>query len=420
MEPTPLTPLSRLSADPDSEEDQSEPEDETESEPPSSYAENAIRHLESIYQKLYPVKDPQNFADRWPGFGELSAAIKETTQATQPVILARYPVNPEKPANWVPTAQDPLLVRKKRSALFGYVEDIGQSLVPGTEISQQLHAAATGTSSTAPQHKLLFLADSVASIKPLATGPAGTSAPIIFSRPIILVTGPAQPTSTLTSSNATAAAHPPQDVTSTQPATQQSAAAVSTRIRSVSITSTASNPDDDVGNNNSNRLASSTPLTSYERYQSVASTSTLVMWDSKLKIHKLEKNSGVGKWRQAAVFDNWVDAAMDQLLIGNLCPESNVAMVWLDWYLKGEAKIHHSSVRKISTTKYLGITPFLTELKQFCIPLIKKANSGPNFRISNKLIMVGLGQFTNWPTRLSKCRYSYTRWVIGRVTTNSL
>ena len=99
LEPTPLKPLSRLSADPDSEEDESEPEDEPESEPPSSYAENGIRHLERIYYKLYPVKDPQNFADRWPGFGELSAAINETTQATQPVILAQYPVNPEKPAN---------------------------------------------------------------------------------------------------------------------------------------------------------------------------------------------------------------------------------------------------------------------------------------------------------------------------------
>ena len=75
----------------------------------------------------------------------------------------------------------------------------------------------------------------------------------------------------------------------------------------------------------------------------MTSTGTSVTGDSKLKIPKLEKHSGVGKCRQAAVFDNWVDNAMDQLLNGNLDPESNVGMVWLGWHLEGVAKILHSS-----------------------------------------------------------------------------
>ena len=194
----------------------------------------------------------------------------------------------------------------------------------------------------------MFLAPAVASIKPLAPVPASASATTIFSSPIAPVTAPAQPTSRPTSSHTTPAAHPPQNVTSTQPVTQQSSAAVASRIGSVSIADPAPNPGndgssshDDAGNNYSNRATSSNPSRSFRRSQSGASTGTSVAGDSKVKIRKLEKNSGMGKWRQAAVFDNWVDDAMDQLLIGNLHPESNVAMVWLGWHLEGEANILH-------------------------------------------------------------------------------
>lgn len=62
---------------------------------------------------------------------------------------------------------------------------------------------------------------------------------------------------------------------------------------------------------------------------------------------------------------------MDQLLIGNLDAESNVAMVWLGWHLRGVAEILHSSFRKNPATKYLRVTPFLIELTQFRIPYIK-------------------------------------------------
>ena len=63
MEPTLILPLGRLLADPTSEEDESEPDDEAESEPSSLYAEKAIGHLLSIYQKLFSGKAPEAFTD---------------------------------------------------------------------------------------------------------------------------------------------------------------------------------------------------------------------------------------------------------------------------------------------------------------------------------------------------------------------
>ena len=112
----------------------------------------------------------------------------------------------------------------------------------------------------------------------------------------------------------------------------------------------------------------------------MASTGTSVLADSKVKIHKFEKKSGICKWRQAVVFDNWVHDAMDQLLIGNLDTESNVAVVWLGWHLEGEAKIIHSSFRKNPAPKYLDVTTLPTEHTQFCIPFIYKDQLGTEFR----------------------------------------
>jgi len=40
------------------------------------------------------------------------------------------------------------------------------------------------------------------------------------------------------------------------------------------------------------------------RSQSVGSTTGSVFGSSKLKAPKLEKNSGSGKWKEAAIFDN--------------------------------------------------------------------------------------------------------------------
>ena len=97
MEPTPMKLLGRLAADPESEEAESMPEDKPDSEPPSPYPEKVIRHLQSMYQELYAVKDPKNFADGWQGFAEITAAIDKATHAKQPVIPVQYPVTPQKP-----------------------------------------------------------------------------------------------------------------------------------------------------------------------------------------------------------------------------------------------------------------------------------------------------------------------------------
>ena len=200
----------------------------------------------------------------------------------------------------------------------GYANDLGKLLSPRTDICWQLQAVATSSYRMAPQHKPWFPAHPVAPTKPSAPITAKARAPTIFSRPITPVTAPAQPTTRPTSSHTTPAVQPTENVSPTQRPTQQSPAAGCLRTRSISIAATAPDPvddssssEDDASNNPSHRFASRTLPRSFRRSQSVASTGTSVMGDSKLKIHKLEKYSGVGKWTQAAVFDNWVDDVMD-------------------------------------------------------------------------------------------------------------
>jgi len=94
--------------------------------------------------------------------------------------------------------------------------------------------------------------------------------------------------------------------------------------------------------NNGSRKASSRG----RRSQSVGSTTSSVFGSSKLKAPKLEKNSGSGKWKEAAIFNNWVNDAMDILEVGELDPEARQAMIWLGWHLEREAKILHASHRK--------------------------------------------------------------------------
>jgi len=82
--------------------------------------------------------------------------------------------------------------------------------------------------------------------------------------------------------------------------------------------------------NNGSRKASSKG----RRSQSVGSTTSSEFGSSKLKAPKLEKNSGSGKWKEAAIFDNWVNDAMDILEVGELDPEDRSAMIWLGWHLE--------------------------------------------------------------------------------------
>ena len=104
---------------------------------------------------------------------------------------------------------------------------------------------------------------------------------------------------------------------------------------------------------------------------------------------------------------------MDQLLIRNLDPESNVAKVWLGWHLEGEAKILHCSFRKNPATKDLGVTHFLIELRQICITFINKdqrwteiqaikqthnGRSGPIQQVANKIkqMHILLPKISDW------------------------
>ena len=207
----------------------------------------------------------------------------------------------------------------------------------------QLHAAATGSHRTAAPHNPFFLVHAVTTLKCLAPVPTRSPAPTKFCSPITAVTAPVQPTLGHTSTHTTPAAQATQYVTSTQPATSQSPAAVPAISGSISIAAPASETsDDDADYNNSNRFVSSTAPRSFRRSPSMGSAGTSVMADSKLKIPKLEKYRAIGKWRQAAVFHNWVDDGMDQLLIGYPNPESDVAIVCLGWHLAGEGMILHS------------------------------------------------------------------------------
>jgi len=106
------------------------------------------------------------------------------------------------------------------------------------------------------------------------------------------------------------------------------------------------------------------------RSQSIGSTTSSVFGSSKLRATKFEKNSGSGKWKEAAIFDNWVNDAMDILEVGELDAEARQAMIRLGWHLEGEAKILHASYRKNPETKNNTVPEFLKVLRKFCVPFI--------------------------------------------------
>ena len=225
------------------------------------------------------------------------------------MIPGQFPVTQQNPRSHVPTLQDPLFIHTKQYGLFLYATDFAQSRLPRTEIFEELHSAAIGSSGPAQQQKRLFPATIVFPRKPQVPPSAADPVPTIFTRPITTVEAPAQPTSGPTSSHTTPPAQRPQNVRFSQPSTQQAPATGSCRPRSVRMAAPAPEPsddssssDDDAGNNNSNRLASSTRPESVRRSQSVASTGTRGLRDSKLTIPKFENNSQFGKWRQSTAF----------------------------------------------------------------------------------------------------------------------
>jgi len=118
--------------------------------------------------------------------------------------------------------------------------------------------------------------------------------------------------------------------------------------------------------NNGSRQASSRG----RRSQSVGSTTSSVFGSSKLKAPKLEKNSVSGKWKEGAIFDNWVNDGMDIVEVGELDSEARQAMIWLGWHLEGEAKILHASYRKNPETKDGTVPEFLKVLRKFCVLFI--------------------------------------------------
>ena len=136
---------------------------------------------------------------------------------------------------------------------------------------------------------------------------------------------------------------PPPSTTKTPKQVRMSAAPGSDPGHSDGSSSSSSEGD----TNNGSGKASSRG----RRSQSVGSTTSSVFGSSKLKGAKLEINSGSGKWKEAAIFDNWVNDAMDILEVGELDPEDRSTMIWLGSHPEGEAKILHASHRKDPETK---------------------------------------------------------------------
>jgi len=106
------------------------------------------------------------------------------------------------------------------------------------------------------------------------------------------------------------------------------------------------------------------------RSQSIGSTTGSMFGSSKRKAPKLEKNSGSGKWKGAAIFDNWVNDAMNILEVWELDPEARQGMICLGWHLGGEAKILHASYRKNPETKNSTVPEFVKVLRKLWVPFI--------------------------------------------------
>jgi len=116
----------------------------------------------------------------------------------------------------------------------------------------------------------------------------------------------------------------------------------------------------------------------------VGSATSSVFGNSRLEARKLEKNSGSCKWKEVAIFDNWVNDAMDILDVGELDPENRSAIIWLGWHLEGEAKILHASYRKNPETKDSTVSELLKVLRKFCIPFIRDDKLWTEFQAIRK------------------------------------
>jgi len=306
----------------------------------------------------------------------LSALAKEITKLAQELpkkpIPGQFPVTPQKPTQCVPTPVIPSTAPHKAREDPSMLTKLGQGLKD--TFLPTMFSNNPGPSRQPPSRLQLPPQQRVPYQRP-------TSVPLSQAKPLNRPTfhwedpRPApRPPSPLDTAGVPPSQQPPQQ----PPPPPEAAPPPSTPKTPKQVRMSApsgSDPGDSDGSsssssegdtNNGSRKASSRG----RRSQSVWSTTSSVFGSSKLKAPKLEKNNGSGKWKEAAIFDNWVNDAIDILEVGELDPEDRSAMIWLGSHLEGEAKILHASYRKNPETKNNTVPEFLKVLRKFCIPFI--------------------------------------------------
>jgi len=351
----------------------------------------------------------------------LSALAKKITKLAQELpkkpIPGQFPVTPQKPTQRVPTPvippTPPQKARKDPSMLSKIGSRIGQEL-KDTFLPTMFHPGPSKQPCTClslPPHQR------VPHQRP-------TSVPLSQAKPL---NKPAfhwvvpRPAPRAPSPPDTAWVPPYQQILQQPPPPPEAAPPPSTPKTPKQVRMSAP-PESDPGDSDGCSSSSSEGDTNNDsgkassrgrRSRSVGSTTSSVFGNSRLKAPKLEKNSGSGKWKEAAIFDNWANDAMDILEVGELDPEARQAMIWLGWNLEGEAKILHASYRINPETKNNTVPEFLKVLRKFCIPFIsddklwtefqairqiQNGRSKPIQQVANRIkqLQILLPKISNW------------------------
>jgi len=304
----------------------------------------------------------------------LSALAKEITKLAQELpkkpIPGQFPVTPQKPTQRVPTPMIPPSAPQKDKQDSSMLSKIGSRI--GQEIKDTFLPTMFHPGPSKPPSTRLPLPpyQRVPHQRPTSV-PLSQTKPL--NRPAFYQVEP-RPAPRPPSPPDTAWVPPSQQ----PPPPPEAAPPPSTPKTPKQVRMSAprgSDPGDSDGNSSSSsegdtNNGSGKASSRGRRSQSVRSTTSSVFGSNKLKAPKLEKNSGSSKWKEAAIFDNWVNDAMDILEVGEVDPEARQVMIWLGWHLEGEAKILQASYRKNPETKDGTVLEFLKVLRKFCIPFI--------------------------------------------------
>jgi hypothetical protein len=291
---------------------------------------DATHILESFYFKQNPNASP--IEDSPAGFHILVQEVQKllNAKAAQPVP-GGYPITPAKDtatdAASATLSQAPKKGKEKVSKTRQVFQTLGESFLPRApplpNISSLWGSAQAPPPRPSPRLSLfgeppvIHRTASVPPARRVSTSP-------LFGNPAGPSFNPARPTP-IVQPTPQQQHHVPQNA----PPTPQQSHRTPTRVRmSEPPGSDPSHSDDsDSSQGPSNPRSSRHSSTPFRRSGTVDSTASTSLGRSKLKPPKLEKNDGTGKWRKAAVFDNWQNDLRDILKVGELDPASEDAMI---------------------------------------------------------------------------------------------